>query len=449
MEYNPIHLDIVWVLFATALVFLMQAGFAMLEAGATRAKNAANIIMKNVMDISIWSLVFWMGGFGFMFGANKSGWIGTNNFFLSEIDPSTDEGMFDFAFFIFQTVFAATAATIISGAVAERTKFIAYLMYTVAVTAFIYPVLGSRVWGGGWLSGHGENGFIDFAGSTVVHSVGGWAALAGAIGVGPSLGKFTADKSHLAIPGHSITLAALGVFVLWFGWFGFNAGSTVSGNDASIAIIMVTTNLAAAAGALGALSLSYLLWKRFDASMTLNGVIGGLFAITAGTANMSPGMAALTGLIGGMVVVGAVLLLERVMKVDDPVGAIAAHGFAGAWGTVAVGLFASSAYGGVDGLFFGGGLAQLGVQITGVAAAFLFVFPTSFIVFKLIDMTIGMRASDEDQIRGLDISEHEAAGYPDFAPALPAAGKSATPTVAQGSPVVVPSGAAVDENVGS
>ena len=449
MEYNPIHLDIVWVLFATALVFLMQAGFAMLEAGATRAKNAANIIMKNVMDISIGSLVFWMVGFGFMFGANKSGWIGTNNFFLSEIDPSTDEGMFDFAFFIFQTVFAATAATIISGAVAERTKFIAYLVYTVAVTAFIYSVLGSRVWGGGWLSGHGENGFIDFAGSTVVHSVGGWAALAGAIVVGPSLGKFAADKSPLAIPGHSITLAALGVFVLWFGWFGFNAGSTVSGNDASIAIIMVTTNLAAAAGALGALSLSYLLWKRFDASMTLNGVIGGLVAITAGTANMSPGMAALTGLIGGMVVVGAVLLLERVMKVDDPVGAIAAHGFAGAWGTVAVGLFASSAYGGVDGLFFGGGLAQLGVQITGVAAAFLFVFPTSFIVFKLIDMTIGMRASDEDQIRGLDISEHEAAGYPDFAPALPAAGKSATPTVAQGSPVVVPSGAAVDENVGS
>jgi len=446
MEYNPIHLDIVWVLFATALVFLMQAGFAMLEAGATRAKNAANIIMKNVMDISIGSLVFWMVGFGFMFGANKSGWIGTNNFFLSEIDPSTDEGMFDFAFFIFQTVFAATAATIISGAVAERTKFIAYLVYTVAVTAFIYSVLGSRVWGGGWLSGHGENGFIDFAGSTVVHSVGGWAALAGAIVVGPSLGKFAADKSPLAIPGHSITLAALGVFVLWFG---FNAGSTVSGNDASIAIIMVTTNLAAAAGALGALSLSYLLWKRFDASMTLNGVIGGLFAITAGTANMSPGMAALTGLIGGMVVVGAVLLLERVMKVDDPVGAIAAHGFAGAWGTVAVGLFASSAYGGVDGLFFGGGLAQLGVQITGVAAAFLFVFPTSFIVFKLIDMTIGMRASDEDQIRGLDISEHEAAGYPDFAPALPAAGTSATPTVAQGSPVVVPSGAAVDENVGS
>mgnify|MGYP002634370419 CR=1 FL=1 len=445
MEYNPIYLDIVWVLFATALVFLMQAGFAMLEAGATRAKNAANIIMKNVMDVSIGSLVFWMVGFGFMFGANKSGWIGTSNFFLSDIDPATDSGMFDFAFFIFQTVFAATAATIISGAVSERTKFAAYLIYTVAVTAFIYPIFGSWVWGGGWLSELGDNGFMDFAGSTVVHSVGGWAALAGAIVVGPRLGKYTAGKSPVAIPGHSITLAALGVFILWFGWFGFNAGSTVSGNTGLIAIIAVTTNLAAAAGGVAALTLSYLLWKRFDASMTLNGVIGGLVAITAGTANMSPAMAALTGLIGGMVVVGAIVLLDRKLKVDDPVGAIAVHGFAGAWGTIAVGLFASATYGGVDGLFFGGGVGQLLVQLTGVAAAFLFVFPTSFIVFKVIDMTIGMRASDEDQIRGLDISEHQAAGYPDFAPAIPLVSYS-TPVL---SGAAVPSGAAIDETIES
>jgi ammonium transporter, Amt family len=444
MEYNPIHLDIVWVLFATVLVFLMQAGFAMLEAGATRAKNAANIIMKNMMDISIGSLVFWMVGFGFMFGANNSGWIGTSNFFLSDVDPSTDQGMFDFSFFIFQTVFAATAATIISGAVSERTKFAAYLIYTVAVTAFIYPVFGSWVWGGGWLSQLGDNGFMDFAGSTVVHSVGGWAALAGAIVVGPRLGKFTAAGKPVAIPGHSITLAALGVFILWFGWFGFNAGSTVSGSDTSIAIIAVTTLLAAAAGAVGSMALSYFLWKRFDASMTLNGVIGGLVAITAGTANMSPAMAVLTGLIGGFVVVGAIVLLERKMKVDDPVGAIAVHGFAGAWGTIAVGLFASATYGGVDGLFFGGGAGQLGVQAIGVAAAFLFVFPTSFLVFKAIDMTIGMRASDEDQIRGLDISEHEAAGYPDFAPALPLSGSTKS-TATAGKPVTVPSGAAIDE----
>ena len=441
MEYNPIHLDIVWVLFATVLVFLMQAGFAMLEAGATRAKNAANIIMKNMMDISIGSLVFWMVGFGFMFGANKSGWIGTSNFFLSDIDPATDQGMFDFSFFIFQTVFAATAATIISGAVSERTKFAAYLIYTVAVTAFIYPIFGSWVWGGGWLSELGDNGFMDFAGSTVVHSVGGWAALAGAIVVGPRLGKFTAAGKPVAIPGHSITLAALGVFILWFGWFGFNAGSTVSGSDTSIAIIAVTTLMAAAAGAVGSMALSYFLWKRFDASMTLNGVIGGLVAITAGTANVSPAMAVIIGLIGGFVVVGAIVLLERKMKVDDPVGAIAVHGFAGAWGTLAVGLFASATYGGVDGLFFGGGAGQLGVQAIGVAAAFLFVFPTSFIVFKAIDMTIGMRASDEDQIRGLDISEHEAAGYPDFAPSIPLSG---TPTAVP-SGAAVPAGAAVDE----
>jgi Amt family ammonium transporter len=290
------------------------------------------------------------------------------------------------------------------------------------------------------LSELGDNGFMDFAGSTVVHSVGGWAALAGAIVVGPRLGKFI-DGKPVAIPGHSITLAALGVFILWFGWFGFNAGSTVSGNDASIAIIAVTTLLAAAAGSVGSMALSYILWKRFDASMTLNGVIGGLVAITAGTANVSPAMAVIIGLIGGFVVVAAVVLLERKLKVDDPVGAIAVHGFAGAWGTIAVGLFASASYGGVDGLFFGGGAGQLIVQITGVVAAFAFVFPTSFIVFKAIDMTIGMRASDEDQIRGLDISEHEAAGYPDFAPSIPL---SSTSTVVP-SGAAVPAGAAIDE----
>lgn len=437
MEFNPISLDIVWVLMATVLVFFMQAGFAMVEAGATRAKNAANIVMKNLMDMSVGSLVFWAVGFGLMFGANSSGWIGTSNFFLGDYDPSTPEGMFDISFFIFQTVFAATAATIISGAVAERTKFGAYLLYTIAITGLIYPVFGSWVWGGGWLNDVGD-GFIDFAGSTVVHSVGAWAALAGAIVVGPRLGKFSGGKPR-AIPGHSITLVALGVFVLWFGWFGFNAGSTVSGNDVSIAMIAVTTNLAAAAGAVGAMLVGYIMWKHYDASLSLNGVIGGLVSITAGTANVSPGSAVIIGFIGGMIVVGGVLLLERVLKVDDPVGAISAHGFAGAWGTLAVGLFAQSAYGGVDGLFFGGGAGQLGTQFVGVFAAFAFVFPSSFIVFKLIDMTIGMRASDEDQIRGLDITEHAAAGYPDFAPSETAAPvQAAQPPAA---PPMQPSGA--------
>tara|TARA_B100000686_G_scaffold349017_1_gene441422 strand:+ start:2512 stop:3771 length:1260 start_codon:yes stop_codon:yes gene_type:complete len=409
---NPVSLDIVWVLVATVLVFLMQAGFALLESGAARAKNSINIIMKNVMDMSIGSLAFWLVGFGLMFGANESGWIGTNNFGLSEIDPASETGMNDYAFFIFQTVFAATAATIISGAVAERTKFTAYLIYAVAVTAFIYPIFGSWVWGGGWLNDVGP-GFVDFAGSTVVHSVGGWAALAGAIVVGPRIGKYVDGKAQ-RIPGHSVTLMALGVFILWFGWFGFNAGSTVSGNDQSIAIIFITTNLAAAAGAIGAMLISYTLWKRFDVYMTLNGVIAGLVAITAGCANMGPSMAILTGLIGGFVVVLAANFLENTLKIDDPVGAIAAHGFTGAWGTIAVGLFAQEEFGGINGLFFGGGAGQLGAQIVGVAAAFVFVFTSSFIVFKLIDSVIGMRVSPEEEETGLDVSEHSASGYPDF-----------------------------------
>ena len=413
MDFNPVSLDIVWILFATVLVFLMQAGFSLLEAGATRAKNSINIIMKNVMDMSLGSLAFWIVGFGLMFGANSSGWIGTDNFLLSKIDPASETGYNDYAFFIFQTVFAATAATIISGAVAERTKFAAYLIYAVAVTAFIYPIFGSWVWGGGWLNDVGP-GFIDFAGSTVVHSVGGWAALAGAIVVGPRIGKYAADKSSVRIPGHSVVLMALGVFVLWFGWFGFNAGSTVSGNDGSIAVIFITTNLAAAAGAVGAMFISYIIWNRFDVFMTLNGVIAGLVAITAGCANMGPGMAMLTGLIGGFVVVGSAVFLENILKVDDPVGAIAAHGFTGAWGTIAVGLFAQKEFGGTDGLFFGGGADLLMAQITGVAAAFIFVFTTSFIVFKVIDLTIGMRVTEEEETIGLDVSEHSASGYPDF-----------------------------------
>ena len=409
---NPVSLDIVWVLVATVLVFLMQAGFALLESGAARAKNSINIIMKNVMDMSIGSLAFWLVGFGLMFGANESGWIGTNNFGLSEIDPASETGMNDYAFFIFQTVFAATAATIISGAVAERTKFTAYLIYAVAVTAFIYPIFGSWVWGGGWLNDVGP-GFVDFAGSTVVHSVGGWAALAGAIVVGPRIGKYVDGKAQ-RIPGHSVTLMALGVFILWFGWFGFNAGSTVSGNDQSIAIIFITTNLAAAAGAIGAMLISYTLWKRFDVYMTLNGVIAGLVAITAGCANMGPSMEIITGLIGGFVVVLAANFLENTLKIDDPVGAIAAHGFTGAWGTIAVGLFAQEEFGGINGLFFGGGAGQLGAQIVGVAAAFVFVFTRSFIVFNLIDSVIGMRVSSEEEETGLDVSEHSASGYPDF-----------------------------------
>ena len=409
-----VALDVIWVLLAAFLVFFMQAGFAMVESGMTRAKNSANIVMKNLMDMSLGSLAFFLVGFGFMFGTSSGGWIGTTNFMLGDIEPGTDDGYFQFAFFIFQTVFAATAATIVSGAISERTKFGAYMVYTIAVTAFIYPVFGHWVWNGnGWLA---ELGFIDFAGSTVVHSVGGWAALAGALVVGPRLGKFTRDGKSRVIRGHSIALAALGVFILWFGWFGFNAGSTVSGNDLSIAAIAVTTNLAAAAGAVGALLTSMFLWKRYDASMALNGVIAGLVSITAGAAAVGPTSAIMMGFVGGVLVVFSVLFLEKKLKIDDPVGAISAHGVAGAWGTIAVGLFAQSGYGGVDGLFFGGGFEQLGFQVVGVAAAFAWTFPLSFGVFYAIHKVMGMRASDEDQLRGLDASEHEIMGYPDFAP---------------------------------
>ncbi|MFW6174974.1 MAG: ammonium transporter [Chloroflexota bacterium] len=415
--FNPVSLDVVWTLLAAFLVFLMQPGFAMLEAGFTRAKNAANILMKNLMDFSAGSIAFWLIGFGLMFGTNPSGWIGTDGFFLGSGDPGTEEGMVNFSFWMFQVVFAATAATIVSGAVAERTKFGPYIIFSAVITGLIYPIFGSWVWGGGWLT---ELGFADFAGSTVVHSVGGWAALAGAIVVGPRLGKFTSSGEPRAIPGHSIILAGLGVFLLWFGWFGFNAGSTVSGNTMSIATIAVTTNLAAAAGVLSAILTAYFMWKRFDASMAINGAIAGLVSITAGTASVSPLSAIVIGAIGGGLVVVSVVVLEKVLKVDDPVGAISAHGVVGAWGTLAVGIFAQSAYGAssgmgaVDGLLFGGGVEQLGYQAVGVLAAFAWVFPTSFITFWVIKMLVGLRASDEEQLHGLDATEHGMESYPEF-----------------------------------
>ena len=409
-ESNAANIDLLWMLICAVLVFMMQAGFMCLESGIIRNKNNINVALKNVSDFGISIVCYWMIGYGFMFGASKSGFIGLDDF-LFDPTGALESGP-AMTFFIFQSMFCATAASIISGAVAERTKFTAYLIYAIAVTGFIYPIFGSWVWGGGWLNDVGP-GFVDFAGSTVVHSVGGWAALAGAIVVGPRLGKYIDGKPQ-RLPGHSVVLMALGVFILWFGWFGFNAGSTVSGNDGSIAVIFITTNLAAAAGAVGAMVLSYAIWKRFDVYMTLNGVIAGLVAITAGCANMGPGMALLTGLIGGFVVVGSAVLLESVLKIDDPVGAIAAHGFTGAWGTLAVGLFAQEEFGGINGLLFGGGAGQLGAQFVGVLAAFIFVFGTSFIVFKLIDLTIGMRASDEEQEIGLDVTEHSASGYPDF-----------------------------------
>ena len=410
-ESNAIAIDTMWTLIAAFLVFFMQAGFAMVESGFTRAKNAGNIIMKNLIDFAAGSLGYWAIGFGIMFGAGTA-YFGTSGFFLSAGNPLTPDGLWQYAFWMFQVVFAATAATIVSGAMAERTKFSGYIVYSFVLSALIYPVVGHWIWGGGWLSTL-KVPMIDFAGSTVVHSVGGWAALAGAIVLGPRIGKYINGKAQ-AIKGHSLTLAALGVFILWFGWFGFNAGSTTSGTNLSIATIAVTTNLAAAAGALVAMVISWVKYGKPDIGMSLNGALAGLVSITAGTANVSPTSAVIIGAIGGIIVIYAVEFIDKILKVDDPVGAVAVHGVCGAWGTLAVGLFAQSAFGGVNGLFYGGGFGQLTSQIIGVVWVFIWTFGTAMIMFKTIDLIIGLRASREDELKGMDLSEHGAEAYADF-----------------------------------
>ncbi len=404
-----------WTCLAAFLVFFMQAGFAMVEAGFTRAKNACNIIMKNLMDLSVGSLLFWMVGFGLMFGvSNASGLFGTNNFLFdagSEAAQASGNSIaFNWAFLLFQTVFCATAATIVSGAMAERTKFTAYLLYSAAICAFVYPIFGHWAWGSlfggaseGWLEGWG---FYDFAGSTVVHSVGGWAALAGAIVIGPRIGKYSKDGKINPIPGHNIPMGALGVFILWLGWFGFNAGSTTAISDGSFAVIAVATNIAAAAGAVAAMIASWIAFKKPDPSLSLNGALAGLVAITAGCDVMTPAMAALVGGIGGILVVASVVFFDRI-KIDDPVGAISVHGVCGAWGTLAVGLFGTGM-----GVFVGGGTEQLVAQAVGIGAGFLWAFPVSLAIFLLIKATVGLRVSAEEEIEGLDIREHGILAYP-------------------------------------
>ena len=413
---NQVAIDTVWTLLAAFLVFFMQSGFAMVETGFTRAKNAANICMKNLMDFSVGSIAFYVVGFGVMFGADRLGLFGSSGFFLSTGDPGTGDGLWQFAFWIFQAVFCATAATIVSGAMAERTKFIGYLTYSFVISAFIYPVVGHWIWGGGWL---GSRGMVDFAGSTVVHSVGGWVALAGAITLGPRLGKYTNGKSY-AIPGHNIPLAALGVFILWFGWFGFNAGSTTSGTALSIATIAVTTNLAAAAGAVGAMLTVWIRFGKPDTSMTLNGVLAGLVGITASCAVVSPFSAIVIGLMAGVLVVLAVEFIDKVLHIDDPVGAIAVHGVCGVFGTLSVGLFAQASYGqssgvgAINGLFFGGGLTQFWTQLMGVLTVFGWTFGTAIVLFFLIKKTVGLRVSPEEELKGLDIEEHGMESYAGF-----------------------------------
>jgi len=379
----------VWIVLAAVLVMFMQAGFALVEAGFTRAKNAGNIIMKNVMDFSVGSISYWAFGFALAYGGSSlGGFVAYGSFFFSDNAQAST--------WFFQVVFAATAATIISGALAGRVKFKSYLIYTPFITGFIYPIVTHWVWGGGWLA---ELGFFDFAGSGVVHLLGGIAALAGVLVIGPRHGRFTEDGKPRPIPGHSVTLGALGVFILWFGWYGFNAGSTLAAVGQDIASPAVTTTLAAAAGSVGAMVTAWVIIGKPDVGFTLNGALAGLVGITAGTASISFGLSIATGLIAGVLMTLSVMALER-LKIDDPVGAISVHGTAGLWGVLAVALFS--------------GDAAIGTQVIGAVAIVTWAFGTSFIVFKLIDMTVGMRVSEQEERDGLDRSEHGGEAYPEF-----------------------------------
>ena len=396
----------IWVLLGAALVFFMQAGFSMCEAGFTRAKNTGNILMKNLMDFCIGTPCFWLVGFGIMFGAGTKlfGWI--DPMIMKDYSHVLPSGVPLWAFAIFQTVFCATSATIVSGAMAERTKFSAYCIYSAAISLIIYPVSGHWIWGGGWLS---ELGFHDFAGSTAVHMVGGVCALIGAKMLGPRIGKYDKKGKPRAILGHNLTFAALGVFILWFCWFGFNGASTVAmDSDAAVqsaGLIFFNTNLCAAVACCVTLIFTWLRYGKPDVSMTYNAALAGLVGITAGCDAVSPLGAAIMGIVFGIVIVLAVEFFDRVAKIDDPVGAISVHGICGALGTVFTGLFAT----GIStekGLFYGGGFHFLGVQTLGVVSVIIYVAVVMTIVFFVIKKTIGLRVDAEDEIAGLDVSEH-------------------------------------------
>ena len=401
-------INTLWVLVGAALVFFMQAGFAMVETGFTRAKNAGNIIMKNLMDFCIGTPVFWLVGFGLMFGGTSS-LVGSIGGIASEANYGASmlpDGVPFFAFLIFQTVFCATAATIVSGAMAERTKFSSYCLYSFIISLFVYPISGHWVWGGGWLS---QLGFHDFAGSAAVHMVGGVAALIGAKFLGPRIGKYGKNGEAKAIPGHSLTLGALGVFILWFCWFGFNGASTVSmeGSAAETAAkIFVTTNLAAAVSTCVVMAITWIRYRKPDVSMTLNGTLAGLVAITAGCDTVSPVSAAIIGALAGFVVVFGIEFIDQKLKIDDPVGAVGVHGLNGLLGTICVGLFSDGSGTNGLGLFMGGGVSLLGVQLLGTVSIIAWVAVTMTVAFAVIKKTIGLRVSREEELAGLDIMEH-------------------------------------------
>ena len=393
-------MGMLWMLLSGILVFFMQAGFTLVESGMTRSKNAVNIAMKNLLDICVGSISFWLIGYSLMYGDTSNGW-----FFWSGLFQGEGADLF------FQTMFAATAATIVSGAIAGRTKYTTYIIFSVVITAFIYPISGGWQWQGeGWLT---KLGFIDFAGSSIVHSVGGWAALVGAIMVGPRIGKFVNGKV-LPIPGHNQILATLGVFILWLGWFGFNGGSQLAwgGADAvGASNVVLITNLAAAAGGLGALITTWIWYGKPNLAQTLNGALAGLVSITAGCGNMTDIGAFFAGLIGGIIVVFSIEIIEKKLKIDDAIGAASVHGVVGVWGTVVIGLWGINGDTGI-GLFNGGGASQLEVQALGALAYAVWAVVLSFIVFGILKATMGLRVSKEVEIEGLDISEHGSIAYP-------------------------------------
>lgn len=398
-------IDTIWVLFAAILVFFMQAGFALVEAGFTRQKNTVNIMTKNIIDFSIGSILFWLIGFSLMFGTDIGGFIGLPSLFFSN---GWQGNIPEEAFLIFQTVFAATTATIVSGAMAERTEFKAYFFYSIIVTVFIYPISGHWVWGGGWLS-QLNTPFHDFAGSSVVHLVGGMIALTGAITLGPRIGKYSGKKVN-AIPGQSITFGTLGVFILWMGWFGFNPGSQLAAsgpeNTRAISHIFITTNLSAAAGTVAALLASWLRYGKPSLSFALNGALAGLVAITAGCDTVSSSGAIIIGIIAGTILVYAVTFIDHKLHIDDPVGAVSVHGICGALGTIMVGIFATD-----GGLLFGGGWSLLLSQVIGVVSIAAWSLVLGFILFQTLKHTVGLRVPQRIEEEGLDIYEHGESAY--------------------------------------
>ena len=399
-------LTIMWITIAGFLVFFMHAGFTLVEAGFTQSKNAVNIAMKNLMAISVGTIVYWLIGYSLMYGETTNGFFRWSGFF-TETAPHN---------LFFQTMFAATCATIVSGAVAGRTKYSVFAIFAVVITGFIYPIAGGWEWNtDGWLNSADfmPTEFIDLAGSSIVHAVGGWAALVGAYMVGPRLGKYVKGKVE-AIPGHNKVLATLGVMALWFGWFGFNGGSQLAwGGDNTVAAttIVLLTNLSAAAGAVGALFTTWVWYSKPDIVQTLNGALAGLVSITAGAANMDPYGAFFAGLIGGIIVVFAIEFIEKKLKIDDAIGASSVHGVVGVWGTLVIGLWGIDSKGGI-GLFNGGGTEQLISQLIGALAYTLWAAVLAYIFFYILKISIGLRVTKEEEIEGLDIAEHGIRAYP-------------------------------------